>query len=76
MKHLLLSLFVAVAFHSISIEDTRDFKKVLVSIHYDGRADDRILIDRDKMESDDLSELVKKIVRMRQSGQTPPNVLK
>jgi hypothetical protein len=54
-----------VSFHSISIMDTHNPKKVEVLVHYDGRDDDKIEIDRDKLEGQELADVVKKLVKLR-----------
>ena len=54
-----------VSFHSVSIVDTKNPYKVAVLIHYNGRNDDRIELDRDKLEGQELVDAVKKIVRLR-----------
>lgn len=63
-KFVFSCLIVAVVFDSISIVDV-DKKKVAVIIHYLGHEDDRIIVDRDKLDSEELSQLVERIVNKR-----------
>lgn len=57
-------LLSVVTFHSLSLLDGPNHT-VIVLIHYNNHSDDKIVIDRDEMESDAFMERVENLVEKR-----------
>lgn len=63
MKHILLA-FLAVV--SIDIEDSAG-GRALISINYVNGVTDKLVVDKDKLDSDDVERAVERVVKWRES---------